>query len=169
MRSDEAILLFMGLNDLREVFGRAKIALWCSLSLDLHKMFLFILETISLAVFSPTLFPRPSMRSPGEPQPPWLDPSASISSGYARIYEPQKIKKAIFVFMLLLRMLSETREVLTSLPIWFYGNVFLNDNLCEKFFIGASNKVLAPHVPLLRLPREIRLWVVSWGNHGDNL
>lgn len=159
----------MSLNDLRGVFGRAKIASWCSLSLDLHKMFLFISETISLAVFSPALFPGQSMRNPGEPQPPRLDPSAPISPGCTGICEPQKIKNAIFVFMLLLRVLSETREILTSLPIWFYGNLFLNDNLCEKFFIGASNKVLAPHVPLLRLPRELRLWVVSWGNHGDNL
>lgn len=71
MRSDEAMLLFMGLNDLREVFGRAKIALWCSLSLDLHKMFVFVSGTISLAGSSPVLFVGCPKGALG-----WLSPSA---------------------------------------------------------------------------------------------
>lgn len=69
MRSDEAMLLFMGLNDLREVFGRAQIALWCSLSLDLHKMFLFVSGTISLAGSSPVVFVGCPKGAPGRLSP----------------------------------------------------------------------------------------------------
>lgn len=47
-------------------------------------------------------------------------------------------------------------------------NLIPKDNFCEKFLIHAGHKALAPHAPLLPLPRETRLRGVSWGNQGDN-
>lgn len=166
MRSDEAILLFMSLNDLREGFGRAKIALWRTLSLDLHKMFLFLPVTISLAGFSRVLFRGLSVRSPAA-RVPLAGSSRSDLTGVHWDLSAAEDQVSYFGFVLLW-MLWETQEVPTSLPIWCYGNL-------SQIIISVSSlsapviKPLAPHAPLLPLPREMGLRGVSWGNHGDNL